>query len=67
MTGLVDQALLARAVNHAAVHQVLYKPVEPKSWITVLEGLIQHIKTKEGVWFGTLEDAATWVREQAGL
>lgn len=42
MTGLVDQALLARAVNHAAVHQVLYKPVEPKSWITVLEGLIQH-------------------------
>lgn len=38
-----------------------------RSNIVALEGLIQHIKTKEGVWFGTLEDAATWVREQAGL
>ena len=38
-----------------------------RSNIVALEGVIQHIKTKEGVWFGTLEDAATWVREQAGL
>ena len=38
-----------------------------RSNIVALEGLIQHIKTKEGVWFGTLEDAATWVREQAGF
>ena len=38
-----------------------------RSNIVALEGLIQHIKTKEGVWFGTLEDAAIWVREQAGL
>ena len=38
-----------------------------RSNIVALEGLIQHIKTKEGVWFGTLADAATWVREQADL
>ena len=38
-----------------------------RSRIIVLEELIQHIKQKDGVWFGTHADAALWVREQAGL
>lgn len=35
--------------------------------IVALEGLIGYMKTKEGVWFGTLADAALWVHDQAGL
>jgi peptidoglycan/xylan/chitin deacetylase (PgdA/CDA1 family) len=38
-----------------------------RSRIVVLEELIAHIKTKDGVWFGTHADAARWVREQAGI
>ncbi|MBT5220530.1 MAG: polysaccharide deacetylase [Woeseia sp.] len=38
-----------------------------RSRIVVLEELIKHIKTKEGVWFGTHAEAAHWVREQAGM
>lgn len=38
-----------------------------RSRIVALQGLIDHIKTKDGVWFGTHEDAARWVREQAGM
>ncbi len=38
-----------------------------RSRIVVLEALIEHIKTKGGVWFGTHADAARWVREQAGI
>jgi len=32
-----------------------------------LEGLIKHIKAKGDVWFGTHENAARWVRLQAGM
>ena len=32
-----------------------------------LEGLIEHMKAKGGVWFGTHEEAALYVREQAGM
>ena len=38
-----------------------------RSRIVALEGLIAHIKTKRGVWFGTHEAAARYVREQAGM
>ena len=38
-----------------------------RSRIVVLEELIDHIKTKSGVWFGTHAEAARWVREQAGM
>jgi peptidoglycan/xylan/chitin deacetylase (PgdA/CDA1 family) len=38
-----------------------------RSRIIALEGLIDHIKTKDGVWFGTHAEAALWVREQAGM
>jgi len=38
-----------------------------RSRIIALEGLIDHIKTKNGVWFGTHAETALWVREQAGM
>lgn len=38
-----------------------------RSRILVLRGLIEHMKAKGGVWFGTHEEAARWVREQAGM
>ena len=38
-----------------------------RSRIVALEGLIAHIKAKGGVWFATHEDAARYVREQAGM
>jgi peptidoglycan/xylan/chitin deacetylase (PgdA/CDA1 family) len=37
-----------------------------RSRIVALEGLIQHIKAKGGAWFGTHEEAARYVRAQAG-
>jgi peptidoglycan-N-acetylglucosamine deacetylase len=41
--------------------------IGPRSRIVALEGLIAHIKTRGGAWFGTHEAAARWVREQAGM
>ncbi|MDH5758459.1 MAG: polysaccharide deacetylase [Gemmatimonadota bacterium] len=38
-----------------------------RSRIVALEGLIQHMKAKGGVWFATHRDAASYVREQAGM
>jgi len=38
-----------------------------RSRIVVLRELIEYIKTKPGVWFGTHEEAVRWVREQAGM
>jgi peptidoglycan/xylan/chitin deacetylase (PgdA/CDA1 family) len=38
-----------------------------RSRIVALEGLIEHIKAKGGVWFGTHEQAARYVRGQAGM
>jgi len=38
-----------------------------RSRIVVLEELIDHMKARGGVWFGTHADAARWVREQAGM
>jgi peptidoglycan/xylan/chitin deacetylase (PgdA/CDA1 family) len=38
-----------------------------RSRIVALEGLIEHMKTKGGVWFATHEEAARYVREQAGM
>jgi len=38
-----------------------------RSRMVALEGLIEHIKAKGDVWFGTHEQAARWVREQAGM
>jgi peptidoglycan/xylan/chitin deacetylase (PgdA/CDA1 family) len=38
-----------------------------RSRIVALEGLIEHMKAKGGVWFGTHEEAALYVREQAGM
>ncbi len=38
-----------------------------RSRIVVLEELINHIKAKNGIWFGTHAEAARWVREQAGM
>lgn len=38
-----------------------------RSRIVALEGLVDHIKAKGDVWFATHEDAAQYVREQAGM
>ncbi len=38
-----------------------------RSRIVALEGLIDHMQSKEGVWFATHEDAARYVRAQAGM
>ncbi|MFT4862240.1 MAG: peptidoglycan/xylan/chitin deacetylase (PgdA/CDA1 family) [Pseudohongiellaceae bacterium] len=38
-----------------------------RSRIVALEGLIEHIKNKPGVWFATHEEAARYVRQQAGM
>jgi len=38
-----------------------------RSRIVVLRELIEHIEQKPDVWFGTHEQAARWVREQAGM
>jgi hypothetical protein len=38
-----------------------------RSRIVALEGLIDHIQAKGEVWFATHEDAARYVRQQAGM
>ncbi len=38
-----------------------------RSRIVALEGLIDHMKAKGGVWFATHEQAARYVREKAGM
>ncbi len=38
-----------------------------RSRIVVLSELIEYMKSKPGVWFGTHEQAVRWVREQAGM
>ena len=38
-----------------------------RSRIVALEGLIDHMKQRGGVWFATHADAARYVREQAGM
>lgn len=38
-----------------------------RSRMVALEGLIDHIKAKGDVWFGTHEQAARWVRQEAGM
>jgi len=38
-----------------------------RSRIVALKGLIEHMKEKGGVWFGTHADAARWIRQEAGM
>jgi peptidoglycan/xylan/chitin deacetylase (PgdA/CDA1 family) len=38
-----------------------------RSRIVVLRALIEHIRQRGDVWFGTHADAVRWVREQAGM
>jgi peptidoglycan/xylan/chitin deacetylase (PgdA/CDA1 family) len=38
-----------------------------RSRIVALEGLINHIQAKGGAWFATHEEAARYVRQQAGM
>ncbi|MEJ2539020.1 MAG: polysaccharide deacetylase [Gemmatimonadota bacterium] len=38
-----------------------------RSRIVALRGLIEHMKSRGDVWFGTHEEAARWVRQQAGM
>ena len=38
-----------------------------RSRIVVLRELIEHIRTKPDVWFGTHEQAVRWVRQEAGM
>ena len=38
-----------------------------RSRIVALKGLIDHIQAKGEVWFATHEDAARYVRDQAGM
>jgi peptidoglycan/xylan/chitin deacetylase (PgdA/CDA1 family) len=35
--------------------------------IVALRELVEYIKSKPGVWFGTHEEAVRWVRERAGM
>jgi peptidoglycan-N-acetylglucosamine deacetylase len=37
------------------------------SRIRILEELIQHIRTKPGIWFARHDEVARWCKEQAGL
>lgn len=38
-----------------------------RSRIVILRELIEHIRSKPGVWFGTHREAAEWVRSRAGM
>lgn len=38
-----------------------------RSRIVILRELIEYIRSKPGVWFGTHREAAEWVKERAGL
>ena len=38
-----------------------------RSRIVVLRELIDYIRKRDGVWFGTHEAAVRWVREQADM
>jgi peptidoglycan-N-acetylglucosamine deacetylase len=38
-----------------------------RSRLVVLDRLIEHMKSHEGVWFGTHEEIARYVKEEAGL
>ncbi len=38
-----------------------------RSRIVVLEALIEHIRARKEVWFGTHEAAVRWVKQQAGM
>jgi peptidoglycan/xylan/chitin deacetylase (PgdA/CDA1 family) len=38
-----------------------------RSRIVVLRELIDYMRERDGVWFGTHEDAVRWVRQQAGM
>ena len=38
-----------------------------RSRIVVLRELIEHMKARPDVWFGTHEEAVRWVRQQAGM
>ena len=38
-----------------------------RSRIVALRELIEYIKSKPGIWFGTHEEAVRWVRERAGM
>ena len=52
--------------NQAAADEFL-ETNKAKTGIVVLEALIEYIRTKGDVWFGTHADAVRWVREQAGM
>lgn len=38
-----------------------------RSRIVALQGLIDHMQARGGVWFATHEQAALWIRQQAGM
>ncbi|MEZ4416788.1 MAG: polysaccharide deacetylase [Gemmatimonadota bacterium] len=38
-----------------------------RSRIVALEGLIEHIRSKPGVWWGTHRQAVEWAKQQAGM
>jgi peptidoglycan/xylan/chitin deacetylase (PgdA/CDA1 family) len=38
-----------------------------RSRMLILEGLIDHIRAREGIWFATHREAAEWVRFKAGM
>lgn len=38
-----------------------------RSRMVALEGLVEHIKTRPDVWFGTHRAAVEWAKEQAGM
>ena len=68
---VVAVALSAQATDvgvNKATRALFAKVETPQQMLDLgLEGLIEHMKTKDGVWFGTHEEAARWVREQAGM
>ncbi|MDD9890712.1 MAG: polysaccharide deacetylase [Gammaproteobacteria bacterium] len=59
-----DQAWEERTMFLLTMHPHV---IGHRSRMIALEGLIDHIKTREDVWFGTHEEAARWVRQQAGM
>lgn len=59
-----DKAWEERAMFLLTMHPHI---VGHRSRIVALEGLIDHMQARGGVWFATHEAAARYVREQAGM
>jgi len=58
-----------RALEEGTIFLLTMHPhvIGHRSRMVALEGLVEHIKAQDGVWFATHEEAARYVRSQAGM